>query len=161
MVDGTTGVYSISDGTDTIYVNPSATSASHNLVSWSWNDWNGTFHDERLIAQKMKIIWKFEADETEEGTVAGLGNITTVAKRSNHTSIMEWLMNKINANHSRFFIVNSWVSGLGWKKGKMYLGTPTNLDAEGIKPGSSKEMAVSKLELHWIEVPGGLNPGLS
>lgn len=138
-----TKAYTITQGSVTKTVDPSSVEGSHNVISWSWNNWNGEFID-RPIARKVKAIWKFDGPPKTGESI---------------DSLIQWLDEKIMAGN-RNFIITTWCPGLGWIKFMAYLGTPTNFSGEGIKPGSPHEMAVEKLELHWIEVGGDGKAGV-
>lgn len=121
-------------------VSPTKVRCSHNLISFSYNDIFADMHD-LPIAQKAKIIWKFDATESIED----LDRFITVQ-----------IYNKIVTYKSRVFNIKSWVPGFGYVQAKCYLGSPTNFDAEGVmgsKSGSKTYKAASGIfELHWIEL---------
>lgn len=123
---------------DALTVNPTGVSASHNVVSISYNNIKGHFNDIPL-AQKMKIIWKFDAAT----------NFTELE------NIMAKVKNNLLAHGTRYYFIKTWCPGFGWVQGWFYLGTPTNFDTEGVLGKATGlnagQPASPKFEMHWIE----------
>ena len=119
---------------------PTSLSPSHNLVSKSWNDMNGVFHD-IPVNSKLKINWVFDVI-CEEAVEYIFG-----------TLIMNKILGSSNNNPSRFFLINTYYPGLGWIERNMYLGTPTNFSSLGAHAGHGM-IKYWKMELHWIDVEG-------
>lgn len=129
------------DGVE-LRVYPSSVQVSDNLVSKSWNDMYGIFHD-IPVNLKTKIIWKFDALSKEDAFV-----------------IYSQIRKKITEQKTRFFeitssfpFVSSGGTGRDFIKGTYYLGTPTTFDSLGYG-GEGGSVPYWKVELHWIEVDG-------
>jgi hypothetical protein len=119
-----------------IPVYPTKVTPSNNIISRSWNDFNGGFHD-ILINRKLKISWVFD-----------------VAAESKARDFLEnTLYAKIEQYGSRRFVINSNILGVGWILSTFYLGTPDNIDSLGGYFGKGN-VDVVKFELHWIETEG-------
>lgn len=112
---------------------PGAVTCGHNVVSRSWNNAYGVFQD-ILIADKVKVNWKFEAGKAAEISQFFYSKIASV----------------IHSTGSRFFTINTWAPGYGWIQADCYLGTPTQFETEGV--GAAGEAASISYELHWIEI---------
>lgn len=114
---------------------PTSVTPSDNLVSKSWNNMWGEFID-IPVNLKTKIIWKFDViSEADMNTLYG-----------------SLIRNKITQYKNRFFYINSYFPGVGFIRGKYYLGTPTSFNSlYGIGDGSVKYFSG---EIHWIEVDG-------
>ena len=115
---------------------PTSIVPSHNLVSKSWNDMYGEFHD-IPINSKFKVNWVWDV----------------ISKEDIHTIFGLRIMNKILNHKSRIFTITTYFPGLGFIEGDFYLGTPTQFSSLGgiNRVGSPKWF---KMELHWIEVYG-------
>lgn len=124
---------------DELVVNPTGVSMSQNIVSLSWNEINGHFNDIPM-ANKAKIVWRFEAAE----------NFSEVE------NIMSKVYYNLKTYGTRFYKIKTWLPGLGWQYGYFYLGTPLNIDSEGVRPKeagvSAGTAAIPKFEMHWIEI---------
>lgn len=121
------------DGVE-IPVYPGSIVPSHNLVSKSWNDMNGVFHD-IPVNSKIKINWVFD-----------------YITEANLEILWGQIYNKIITKKSRFFDINTYFPGLGYIKGKFYLGTPTSFNSKDW--GVNGVVNWFSCELHWIEVDG-------
>ena len=117
-------------------VYPTSVTPSHNLVTKSWNDMNGVFHD-IPVNSKLKVNWIF--DVIDENSVEAIFN--------------NIIMNKILNSKSRFFTVNTFYPGMGFISSNFYLGTPTNFSSLGTY-NNEGFIRYWKMELHWIEVEG-------
>lgn len=123
------------DGVE-IPVYPTSVAPSHNLVSKSWNDMNGVFKD-IPVNSKLKINWVFDfISENDLNTLWG-----------------SMIYNKIINTKSRFFDINTYFPGLGFIKGKFYLGTPVSFTSKDYY-GPRGKVNIWQCELHWIEVDG-------
>lgn len=123
------------DGTE-LAAYPTSVSPSHNLVSKSWNDCNGVFHD-IPVNSKLKVNWAWDVidDASMQSIFGGI------------------IMNRILNSRSRFFTINTYYPGLGWIASEFYLGTPTNFSSLGTHDNKGT-IRYWKMELHWIETTG-------
>ena len=124
--------YMIDDFELPIY--PSNVTCQHNLVSKAWNDAWGEFHSVP-INSKANITWKFSCLEND------------VLEQ-----IHSYVMNKIKTSKKNEFMVNAFLSGEGWVKGKCYLGFP--IKAPGYGASNDGKVPYAQYELYWTEIKG-------
>ena len=119
-----------------IPVYPTSVTASHNLISKSWNNMYGVFNSVPVNI-KGKIIWVFDCISEDE-----LNRL-----------YYQMIYDKITLYKNIYFEVNTYFPGMGFISGTFYLGTPTNFKSLGAndKKGGIKYFSC---EIHWIEVDG-------
>lgn len=120
---------------------PTSVQASDNLVSKSWNDMNGVFHD-IPVNLKTKINWIFDPISTD-----ALNQIYGNVIRKQIITPGE------DGKYSRFFTITSYFPGVGFVSGIYYLGTPTTFNNVDWMTGNGQSN-YWKVEFHWIEVTG-------
>lgn len=141
-VSSNTKKYTI-DGVE-IPVYPSSVVASDNLVSKSWNDMWGIFHD-IPVNLKTKVNWVFDF----------------VTKDELRVLYGQMIRAKIVDTGSRFFDINTDFPGVGFISGKFYIGAPVTFNSKGTGSNNG-EVPLWQMEIHWIEVDGiKLNSPLS
>ena len=123
------------DGVE-IPVYPTSVVPSDNLVSKSWNDMNGVFRD-IPVNLKAKVNWVFDV----------------ISEKDLEVLYGKMIREKIIKSKSRFFDINTFFPGVGFIKGKFYLGAPVNFNSKDWQTNNGT-VNYWQVELHWIEVDG-------
>lgn len=125
------------EGTEEIIpVYPTGLKCDTNIISKSWNNMFGEFQD-IIVNSKLKVSWIYDC----------------ISESECFSLWRDLIYKKILQYKSRYFVINTYCTGLGYVKGTFYLGTPSSFTViGGYRNDGSAEFY--KGELHWIEVDG-------